>query len=93
MAADYTCANPHLTLTVVWDRSGDDPIRWTIPATDPAWCKWSPSDPTSPHWYDEGRLGRLMAAYISHDQDHGLPRHGAGVRERISRPQRKCEGA
>ena len=87
MAEDYTWANPHLTLTVVWDLSRDDPIRWTIAATDSAWRKWSPSDPTSPHWYDEARLGRLMAAYISHDRRPwpAVP-HSAGFRERISRP-------
>jgi hypothetical protein len=39
-------------------------------ASDPGWTKWRPCDPTSPHWYDEARLRRLMAAYISRDQDH-----------------------
>ena len=34
-------------------------------ATNPAWTKWLPSDPTSPHWYDVDRLGRLVAGYIS----------------------------
>ena len=52
---------------------GAEPVKWTIAATDPAWRKWRPSDPTSAHWYDDARIGRLMAAYIAYDQDHDLP--------------------
>ena len=48
IAEDCTWINPHLTLTVKWDRDGCDPVQWTVPATDPAWRKWRPSDPTSP---------------------------------------------
>jgi DNA topoisomerase VI subunit B len=51
IAEDYTWVNPHLTLTVKWDRDGCDPVQCAIPATDPTWHKWRPSDPTSPHWY------------------------------------------
>jgi hypothetical protein len=36
-------------------------------------CKWRPSDPTSPHWYDEARLARLIAAHIAHAEDHDRP--------------------
>ena len=43
---DYTWLNPHLTLSLDW--FGE---RTSIEATDPAWAKWRPSDPTSPHWY------------------------------------------
>jgi histidine kinase/DNA gyrase B/HSP90-like ATPase len=67
---DYTWVNQHLALTVEWDRSGET-IRRTIAATKPAWKKWRPSDPTSPHWYDVPRLGRLIAAHIAHAEDHG----------------------
>ena len=31
--------------------------------SDDQWSKWSPSDPTSPHWYDLTRFERLLAAY------------------------------
>ena len=64
--------NPHLTLTVIWNRAGCDPVQWTIPATDTSWRKWRPSDPTSPHWYDDARLGRLIAANIAHAEDRGV---------------------
>jgi hypothetical protein len=71
IAEDYAWVNPHLTLTLTWNRDGCDPVQWTIPATDPAWSKWRPSDPTSPHWYDASRLSRLIANKIAYAEDHG----------------------
>src|SRR5262249_9561125 len=82
---DLTWINPHLTLSFAWDRPAEDddePTLNYIAASNPAWTKWRPSDPTSPHWYDGPRLERQVAAYIPHEQDHGLaPRT---VREFIS---------
>jgi Histidine kinase-, DNA gyrase B-, and HSP90-like ATPase len=72
IAEDYTWINPHLTLTVAYERAGCDPVQWTISATDSAWRKWRPSDPTSPHWYDEAPLARLIANNIAYAQDHGI---------------------
>ncbi len=66
MAADYGWLNPHLSLALDWD--GERCIDFK--ASDPAWAKWCPSDPTSPHWYDEARLRRLMGAYVARDEDH-----------------------
>jgi hypothetical protein len=40
-----------------------------IAASDPAWRKWKPSDPTSAHWYDSERLERLAGAYVGNDPD------------------------
>jgi hypothetical protein len=85
VADDFTWINPHLTLSLAWDsptEDDDEPVRDHIAASDPAWTKWRPSDPTSPHWYDEARLERLIAAYIAYEQDRGLaPRP---IREFIS---------
>jgi DNA topoisomerase VI subunit B len=81
VAEDYTWINPHLTLKVEWNRGGEK-IRQAAAATDSSWRKWRPSDPTSPHWYDEARLARLMAAYIAHAEDH--ERSCPTVREFIS---------
>jgi hypothetical protein len=67
MAEDFGWFNPHLALSVTWN--GEHCI--TFKASDPAWAKWKPTDPTSPHWYDEPRLRRLMGAYIARDQDCG----------------------
>ena len=69
IANDFTWLNPHLTLTVDW--FGE---QTTVEATDRAWQKWKPSDPTSPHWYQPEHLERLIAAYIAHDQDNGRER-------------------
>jgi DNA topoisomerase VI subunit B len=76
IADDYTWLNPHLSLTVDW--FGETRI---VAATDPAWTKWKPSDPTSPHWYTPERLGRLIAAYVTHDADRKRDRT---VREFVS---------
>jgi DNA topoisomerase VI subunit B len=70
IADDYTWINPHLALKASWD--GAEAIN--VAATDPAWPKWRPSDPTSPHWYTPARLERLIAAYVGHDQDSGRVR-------------------
>ena len=78
MAEDFGWLNPHLTLSVTWN--GQRCIDFK--ASDPAWLKWHPSDPTSPHWYDEARLRRLMGAYIARDQDRD--RESRTVREFIS---------
>jgi hypothetical protein len=78
MAEDYGWLNPHLSLSLTWD--GERCVDFK--ASDPAWAKWRPCDPTSPHWYNEARLRRLMGAYIARDQDHG--RAPRTVREFIS---------
>ncbi len=41
--------------------------------TDPNWTKWLPSQPTSPHWYDEARFKQLIGAEIAHAEDHDRP--------------------
>src|SRR5262249_58089797 len=53
-----------------------------IGATESGWQKGRPSDPTSPWWYDEARLARLMGAYVAQDQEKG--REPRTVREFIS---------
>jgi hypothetical protein len=76
IAENYIWLNPHLSLRIAWDDQCEE-----IGATDPAWSKWRPSDPTPPHWYDAQRFERLIAAYVAHDQDHHRNRT---VREFIS---------
>jgi DNA topoisomerase VI subunit B len=75
IADDYAWLNPHLDLKVDWNGKR----RQHSPASVTTWEKWIPSDPTSPHWYDQQRLERLIAAYVSHDR--GRPRT---VREFVS---------
>jgi Topoisomerase 6 subunit A/Spo11, Toprim domain len=66
---DFVWLNPHLALG--WKWFGE---TTTIEATDPVWQKWRPSDPTSAHWYETKHLKRLVAAYITHDEDRGRAR-------------------
>ncbi len=69
IAQDYAWLNPHLSLEITWNGK-----RQTIRATDTAWSKWGPSEPTSPHWYDAERFERLVAANVADDQDNNASR-------------------
>ena len=73
----YALFNPHASLTVTQPEA--TPIRWT--PTDAAWKHWAPTRPTSPHWYDAGRLRALIAAYLADERSGGQVRT---VREFVS---------
>jgi DNA topoisomerase VI subunit B len=77
LAESYAWFNPHLTLHGFWN--GEQFINVT--ATNSNWEKWRPRNPTSPHWYDETRLQRYLAAHVARDHDLGRQRT---VREFIS---------
>jgi DNA topoisomerase VI subunit B len=70
LVQSYAFFNPHLTLRGVWN--GKPFIN--IKATNPSWQKWGPCDPTSPHWYNDERLQRYLAAHVSRDRDLGQER-------------------
>ena len=70
LVAAYVWFNPHLTVRGVW--FGREFINVT--ATNPNWEKWRPRNPTSPHWYDEPRLQRYLAAHVARDRDLGQSR-------------------
>jgi DNA topoisomerase VI subunit B len=61
LVESYAWLNPHLSLRLTWNGE----VKVDIPASDPGWRKWLPSWPTSPHWYDAGRLRRYMAAHVA----------------------------
>jgi DNA topoisomerase VI subunit B len=65
----FVLFNPHLSLTL--DLFGTE-TSWE--ATDSAWIKWKPNQPTSPHWYDLPRFKRLVGAYIAHDRENDIRR-------------------
>jgi len=69
IAESYAWLNPHTAIVVDW--FGE---RTSIKATDPAWQKWKPSEPTSAHWYTTVHLERLIGAYLKHDTDNGRER-------------------
>ena len=77
MAEGFAWLNPHLTIEIDWEDE-----KSQIEATDPNWNKWRPSDPTSPHWYTDERIIRLMGAYIARDREKG--REPRTVRDFIS---------
>ncbi len=65
LVESYVWLNPHLSLRGRWH--GRTFIN--VKASNPAWSKWGPRDPTSAHWYDEARLQRYLAAHVARDRD------------------------
>jgi DNA topoisomerase VI subunit B len=65
LAESYVWVNPHLTLRGIWH--GKDFVN--VAATDQAWKKWGPRNPTSAHWYDQTRLQRYLAAHVARDRE------------------------
>jgi DNA topoisomerase VI subunit B len=70
LAASYAWVNPHLTLRGTFDGE----VFVDVAATNPAWKKWKPRNPTSAHWYSESRLQRYLAAHVARDRDLGQHR-------------------
>jgi DNA topoisomerase VI subunit B len=65
----FAVFNPHTTIML--DLHGKSHC-WK--ATNPRWLKWKPNQPTSPHWYEQRHLERLIGAYITHQRDTGTDR-------------------
>jgi len=76
LVEQYAAFNPHACF-----RFTDPDDETDIPATDPEWHKWRPSDPTSPHWYTAEALRALIAAYVAAERDGNRART---VREFVS---------
>ncbi len=77
LAEDFTFLNPHVSVRLDWfgERLLD------VKSTAATWQKWKPSDPTSPHWYEQEHFSRLVSAYLSHSNGAGGQR---AVRELVS---------
>jgi len=73
----FALFNPHLSIELNW--FGQKHKCWI--ATDKKWKKWLPSDPTSPHWYMQTNIERLIGAYITHERDAGLNGDGKLVND------------
>jgi hypothetical protein len=65
----FAVFNPHATITLDWFGT-----RTTWKATDPAWTKWRPHQPTSAHWYEQRHLERLLGAYVTYEREAGVDR-------------------
>jgi len=72
----FAAFNPHCRFDYVRDGTVE-----TLERTAPAWRKWQPHHPTSPHWYTPERLRALLAAYIAADRETG---RGRTVREVVA---------
>lgn len=69
MVEGFALFNPHATIRLDWFGTK---TAWR--ATNPTWEKWKPCKPTSPHWYEQAHIARLIGAYITHDRDNGKDR-------------------
>jgi DNA topoisomerase VI subunit B len=76
-AQDYAWLNPHLAVRVSWYGQ----VVVDLAAHRPAWPKWKPHDPTSPHWYAPEHLSRLIGAHLHHQNGDG---NGMTIREYVS---------
>jgi hypothetical protein len=65
----FALFNKHASITLNW--FGNKKV-WQ--ATEPDWQKWRPHQPTSPHWYEQRHLERLIGAYITHEREVGADR-------------------
>jgi hypothetical protein len=65
IASDFAWLNPHARITLFWDGE----IKVEAQPSDPTWKRWTPSLPTSAHWYDLTRFERYLAAHVAHDRD------------------------
>lgn len=57
--------NPHAQITAIdqgHSENGDHPVLYK-PAVQ-AWSKWTPSSPSSPHWYDPAAFSALVHSHI-----------------------------
>ncbi|HTY27698.1 MAG TPA: ATP-binding protein [Mycobacterium sp.] len=65
--------NPHATITAIDDAYGDDePDTVSYESTDRGWSKWTPNQPSNPHWYDSAAFTGLVYAYIHQTRRTGI---------------------
>jgi DNA topoisomerase VI subunit B len=67
LVSSFGWLNPHLTVNLDWGGARE----LNIAATDAAWKKWRPRDPTSPHWYEVSHFERLITGYLAADRTTG----------------------
>jgi len=69
LVAGFSAFNPHATIRLNWF---DEVTEYA--ATNTAFGKWKPCQPTSAHWYEQRHIERLIGAYITHDRAAGRDR-------------------
>lgn len=68
----YALFNPHASFTV--KRSAAGPDIYSFKASNTAWRKWTPSDPTPARWYNVEQLEELAGSYIAAGETGGPAR-------------------
>jgi DNA topoisomerase VI subunit B len=68
---EYAAFNPHAAFSY---QEPAEEFSQVLPRTSEAWRKWTPPDPTSPHWYTPERLRGLISAYIADERRGGRVR-------------------
>lgn len=63
-ARSFAVVNPHATISHLGDNDEPDSAETYKPTVGEGWRKPVPTDPTSPHWYDESALARLVFAHV-----------------------------
>jgi len=66
----YVAFNPHLTILPRWHGDTYEHER----ASDTAWIKWRPCDPTSVHWYNADKFAERVKRCIAADRAAGQDR-------------------
>ena len=69
LVTGFAVFNPHASIRLNWFGEVTE-----YAATDGAFDKWKPCQPTSPHWYEQRHIERLIGAYITHDNAAGNDR-------------------
>ena len=64
----YAAINPHATF------SYHGGFEVEFPKTSTECSKWTPSNPTSAHWYDPDRLSSLIGGYLANERETGVKR-------------------
>jgi hypothetical protein len=69
LVLEYAAFNPHARFCVTLTGAGGESVR--LAPSHPGWEKWLPGWPTCSHWYDDPRLGALIAAHVADERDGG----------------------
>ena len=69
MVLGYSAVNPHASFSYCGEAFSVSLPRITTTCT-----KWTPSNPTSAHWYNKERLSALIGAYLANERETGQAR-------------------
>lgn len=68
---DFAVLNPHAAISHLANSADPENVVSYKPTAGDGWSKPLPTDPTSPHWYDNTALTRLVFAHIAAARNGG----------------------